>query len=136
MSCLFCGNTSLIKAWTDLLSSTPDLRAIVEAGPVRNARGLETYAAFDDLRHAAKLGCSFCSVILEGILEFADGNGQDITEVALNQWLNHRDEDRLGEQDLLRVSFKSSPSKNIHLRFYTADSQFVPPRRLGATDPV
>jgi hypothetical protein len=76
---------------------------------------------FADLCTTADLGCPFCTVIKEGIVQFAKKDV--VTNISLTHLIETRRESQLGQQRPLRVEFNTEFGGNTNLEFYTDDGQ-------------
>lgn len=95
---------------------------------------LALHVAFSDLLDAAKLGCSFCSVIRDGILLFA--NGEDITNIGITQIIETRRESSLGQLQPVGVQCDTRAGRAFDLMFYTADGQLLYALSTSTLSPV
>lgn len=77
-------------------------------------------ANFSDLCDAAKLECGFCSVIKDGVLQFANGDG--VANISVIQQIETSRESRIGQKLPLDVTFNTRGYRDTTLQFYTADS--------------
>jgi len=72
---------------------------------------------FYELDRSAKLGCHFCSVIRDGVLEFS--NGDDPGYVLISEQFETRQESRLGRRLPLIVRFTTAKEGVVTIAFYT-----------------
>jgi hypothetical protein len=98
------------------------LHPILKKDPHAFPTSLQAQAGFETLLLAAETGCTFCTILRDGVLAFAEGDQVD--SIKVRQYIEiHANDDlsNLGQLHPLKIEFTTPAGRRTEILFYTDD---------------